>query len=39
VELFFYWDAFGIKEMLYEKMVASSFGGIALGVSRARAPT
>jgi hypothetical protein len=39
VELSFYWDAFGIEEMLQEKMVALSFGGIALGVSRARVPT
>jgi len=39
VELLFHYDAFGIEGMIEEKMVTSSFGGAALGVSQARAST
>jgi len=30
VGLSFYWDAFGIKRMVWEKIVNSSFGGVAV---------
>jgi hypothetical protein len=39
VELSFYWDAFDIERMIEEKMVTSSFGWVALGVSQAHTPT
>jgi hypothetical protein len=36
--MFFHWDAFGIEWMVEKKMVTSSFGGAALGVSQTRVP-
>jgi len=39
VRLSFQWDAFDIEWIVEEKMATSSFGGAALGVSQARAPT
>jgi len=33
VGLSFHWDAFGIEDMVGEKMITSSFGGVALSVS------
>ena len=39
VVLSFYWDAFDTECIVGEKMVTSSFGGAALGVSQARALT
>jgi hypothetical protein len=37
--LSFHWNAFGIEEMDEEKMVTSSFGGAALGISQVGTPT
>jgi hypothetical protein len=37
VELSFHWNAFDIEWIVREKIVTSSFGGVALGVSQARA--
>ena len=36
--LSFYWDTFGIKEMIGKKMFTLSFGGVVLGASQACAP-
>jgi hypothetical protein len=27
VELFFYWDAFSIKKMIWKKTISANFGG------------
>jgi len=37
--LSFHWNTFGIEGMDEEKMITSSFGGAALGVSQVGAPT
>jgi len=39
MSLSFYWDTFGIERIIREKMVTLSFGGAALDVSHACAPT